>query len=151
MKSIFLPVALVAAGLALPAAAGDAEDLKAMVATAQEAYNACDADTMQGITHEDFFGFNADGSLTEGNTVAEFRAQCEAGVKFDFKLTPAKIHSGDGWAVIAGNTTGTVTSPEGESQSANGHFTVVAVKEGDAWKSLHLHTSPDIESDQSAE
>ncbi|MFP4004504.1 MAG: YybH family protein [Alphaproteobacteria bacterium] len=148
MKLKLAAAALCAAGIAMPAAAGDAEDAKATVAKAQKAYNSCDVEAMQSLTHENFFGFNMDGTLSEGNDMAEMKAQCEAGAKYNFKLSVDKVHAGDGWAVLAGQNTGSITPPEGETQQIDSHFTVVMVKNGDKWQSLHLHASPNIKSEE---
>lgn len=144
MKLKLAAVALCAAGIAMPAFAGDADDVKATIAKAQKAYNSCDVDTMKGLTHADFFGFNMDGTLSEGNDMAEMKAQCDAGTKYKFNLSVTKVHAGDGWAVAAGTNKGAVTPAKGEAQQIDSHFTVVMVKDGDTWKSLHLHASPNI-------
>lgn len=145
MKLKLAAAALCAAGIALPAVAGDADDIKATIAKAQKAYNSCDAATMEGLTHANFFGFNPDGTLTEGNAMAEMKANCEAGTKYNFNLSVLKVHTGDGWAVAAGTNKGKVTPAEGEAQDVNAHFSVVFVKDGDTWKSLHLHASPNMQ------
>jgi ketosteroid isomerase-like protein len=144
MKFKLAAVALCAAGIAMPAAAGDADDVKAAIANAQKAYNACDVDAMKGMTHEQFFGFNMDGTLSEGNAMGDMKAACDAGTKYNFNLSAAKVHVGTGWAVAAGHNKGSVTPAEGEAQQVDAHFTVVMVKDGGAWKSIHLHASPNI-------
>jgi len=144
MKFKLAAAALCAAGIAMPAIAGDADDVKATIAKAQKAYNSCDVDTMKGLTDASFFGFNMDGTLSEGNDMAEMKGACDAGTKYNFNLTVNKVHTGDGWAVAAGQNKGSVKPAEGEAQPVDSHFTVVMVKDGGSWKSIHLHASPNI-------
>lgn len=132
-------------GLAAPALGGAADEVKAVIAKAQKAYNSCDVATMQGITHANFFAFNADGTLSEGNSMAEMKKACDAGTKYNFNITVLKVHEGDGWAIAAGHNKGSIKPKEGDEQKIDGRFSVVMVKEGGAWKSLHLHTAPNMQ------
>lgn len=142
MKVKFAAAVLCAAGIAMPAFAGDADDVKATIEKAEKAFNSCDVETMKGITHPEFFGFNDDGTLETGNDMADMEAGCEAGNKVEWDFTVQKIDVRGDVAVVAGTSKGTLTPKEGEPQPLNGKFTVVLIKDGDAWRSLHVHGSP---------
>jgi ketosteroid isomerase-like protein len=142
MKFKLAAVALCAAGIAMPAAAGDADDVNAVVKNAEKAFNSCDVAAMQGITHAGFFGFNDDGTLETGNSMADMKANCDAGTKVNYNFTLLKTDMRGDMAVVAGTAKGTVTPKDGEAMNLHGKFTVVLVKDGGAWKSLHVHTSP---------
>lgn len=131
-------------GLAAPALGGVADEVKATIANAQNAYNSCDVAGMQGMTHANFFALNPDGTLTEGNSMAEMKKACDAGTKYNFNIDVTKVYEGNGWAVAVGTNKGTVKPKEGDEQKVDTHFTVVMVKDGDAWKSMHLHVSPNM-------
>jgi len=151
MKFRLIAATLCAAGVAAPAIADNAADIKAAIKKAQKAYNSCDVEAMKGLTSEKSFAFNMDGSLTEGNDMADLKAACDAGTKFDLPLNVAKMHVGNDWAVAAGTYKGTVTPGEGKVQNIDAHFTLVLVKDGDGWKSIHFHDSPNIKPQKATE
>lgn len=137
---------LVAGVLAMTAAggsalAGPAEEVNAAVARAQKAYNDCDADALARITDARFFGFNSDGSLQEGNDTGTLKAQCAAGLRFDFEFEVLKVTGGETWAVVAGTNTGTITPPDGQALPVSAHFTMVLVRQDGAWRSIHVNSS----------
>lgn len=124
-----------------PVQAGDQDDVKAAVARAEKAYNECDADALAGITDARFFGFHPDGSLQEGNDTAQLKAQCDAGLKFDFDFKVLKVFEGGHWAVVAGANSGTITPPQGQPLPVSAHFTMVLVERGGVWRSIHVVSS----------
>lgn len=144
MKFRLAVAALCAAGIAVPAFAGDMEDVNAVVAKAQKAYNTCDGDMLASLTHADSFDFNPDGTLSEHGDVGQMKANCEAGTKYDFHFNVLKTYVRGSMAVVAHTVTGTVTPKDGEAQKTDAHVTVVLLKDGDAWKAVHVHISPNM-------
>lgn len=150
MRLQFAAAALCAFGIAMPAMAGDVEDVKAVVAKAEKAYNACNVATIKKLTYKEFFGFNPDGTIEEDAT-AEFKGECDKGTKYKFDITVDKVYTGDGWAVAAGKNKGKITPKDGKAEKVDAHWTAVMVKDGDTWKTVHLHASPNIMEEEGGE
>lgn len=133
-----------ALGLTEPALAGAEDDIKAVLHKVAPAYNACDVATLQRVNHTDFFKLNPDGTVTEGNSMADMKAACDAGTKYDVKLEVAKVHVRGDWAIVIGYTTGSIVPKGGEAQQVDNHFTVVMVMDAGSWRVLHLQSSRNV-------
>jgi ketosteroid isomerase-like protein len=76
---------------------------------------------------------------------AELQASFDEGNKFDFELVDLEVAVYGDTAVVTSLQTGTVTTPDGETEKVKNRRTAVVVRDGSDWKEVHSHISAYVE------
>ena len=133
-----LAVLLLAVGLAPSAGAGDEDGVKAIGPAWAEAWNAGDMDAVAALYAEDadyvnFFGETFKGAAAIQAAFAEINSTVYRGSKIEIEMVAVSLVKPD---VAVTDSTWKVTGiPAGAPPlPTEGQSTVVAVKQGDAWK-----------------
>lgn len=76
---------------------------------------------------------------------SELQASFDEGIKFDFELVDLEVAVYGDTAVVTSLQTGTVTTPDGETEKVKNRRTAVVVRDGSDWKEVHSHISAYVE------
>lgn len=76
---------------------------------------------------------------------AELQAEFDEGYKFDFQLVDLDVAVYGDTAVVTSLQTGTVTLPDGTTETVKNRRTSVVVRDGSEWKEVHSHISEYVE------
>ena len=77
--------------------------------------------------------------------IAELQASFDEGFKFDFQLVDLDVAVYGDTAVVTSLQTGTVTVPDGTTETVKNRRTSVVVRDGSEWKEVHSHISEYVE------
>ncbi len=134
----------------MPAAlADDADDVRQAVRNFFTAISAGDASAAMQYRAPGYYTFGGGGGLlSTASSVEEQRkahqATVDAGVKRNYQLTHMEVKVYGDTAVVTGYLTGTRIQPNGTVIQQRARRTGVWVKQGGAWREVHLHQSPVI-------
>jgi ketosteroid isomerase-like protein len=147
-----LTVLLALAAFAVPATAGDAEDVTAAVLAVDAAYNDRNAEIVAQYLHPDHTRFPSPGVLgagllSEGFDKEALAARFKAGLEVNITTRHLAVDLYGNTAIATGYNEGTVTQPSGEVKREVARFTEVWIKEGGKWLRVHIHSSPLVEDD----
>ena len=140
-------VLVVSLFLANVSIAGDVEDIKKATMEHFATQNAGDAKAHMAHHMPYHTQFGGGGNLlnvvqTREEQVKGLQATFDDGTKFNLEIRHLDVDVYGKAAVVTGYVVGNVTNPDGTTQQSMARRTAVLIKEGSAWKEVHVHISP---------
>jgi ketosteroid isomerase-like protein len=139
----------VAGVVLMPAAlADDAEDVKKAVLATYAALNNGDVEAYVRLVVPEGTLYGGNGSFLQerNNTTEALRANLQgmfdAGLKYDYRIRNLEVKVYGDSAVATGYVVGSRTAPDGVTRQVTLRRSMMWIRQGRAWKVVHVHSSP---------
>jgi len=128
--------------------AGDVEDVKIAALATYEALNNADVETYVLLVAPEGTLYGGNGSFLQerNNTTEALRANLQgmfdSGLKYDYRIRNLDVKVYGDSAVATGYVVGRRTAPDGVIRQVTLRRTMMWIRQGRAWKVVHVHSSP---------
>ncbi len=126
----------------------DSEDVKMAARATYEALNNADVEAYVHWVAPEGTLYGGNGSLLQerNSTTEALRANLQnmfdAGLKYDYRMRNLEVKVYGDSAVVTGYVVGSRTAPDGVTRQVTLRRTMAWIRQGGAWKVVHVHSSP---------